>query len=277
MNLRRQSISGLSMSDETFDRFRELTLDMTGIQLSPSMRAMVESRVGRRLHALKLEDFEAYLDLVLASDPSERTGFIDSVTNTLTYFFREPHHFAYLEDRVFPRLAESGSRARAVRIWSAGCSSGQEPYTLAMVAERADLVAHRSVRILCTDIHSKMVEQTRRGVFAPEEMRGLSSELQQQWFRQLPNGSWQADQGLRSLLICKQMNLFGPWPLRRGVDVIMCRNTLTYFDEQRRTRLIRGFAELQEPGSHLILGHAETLVDCEALYERVASTVYRRL
>jgi chemotaxis protein methyltransferase CheR len=275
-SLQRQEDTG-GMSDKVFSAFQRLTLETTGIELASSKRAMLLTRFNRRLKALRLDSYEEYLSLIQQAGHPERIEFIDTVTTNLTYFFREPHHFKVMEQKVFPQLEKNGNSSAPVRIWSAACSSGQEPYSIAITAHKSGITSKRPVRIMCTDIHTKLVRQTQKGEYSKDELRGLSDEQREQWFSQSANGLWQADQALRSLLLCKQLNLFGPWPIRPGVDVIICRNVLIYFDQERQTKLIHGFAKVQNAGSYLFLGHSETMKDSDKLYRRVDNTVYERL
>lgn len=266
-----------TMSDEVFSGFQRVVLEKTGIELAPSKRAMIVNRFSRRLDALGLSCFEEYLGLVSDAGHPEMREFIDTVTTNLTYFFREPHHFDVLGRMVLPQLASRINMPAPIRIWSAGCSSGAEPYTLAMVVRETSQTRDRPVRILCTDIDSKMVESTRAGNYSKEQMRGLSAARIDQWFARSPTGRYQADEQLRSLLICKELNLFGHWPIKQGVDVIMCRNVLIYFNPAYQKKLLIGFSKLQKTGSFLFLGHSETLEGFADTYRRVDNTVYERI
>lgn len=267
---------GDSLSDSAFRAFQQFTLEHTGIQLSENKKAMIVTRFGRRLQALSLSSFEDYLELI--SDPfhPETIEFIDTITTNLTYFFREPHHFELLSNTVLPLLVGTKNSSLPIRIWSAGCSSGQEPYSLAIAALECAETESRSVRILCTDIHTKLVQQTFAGVYTDNELRGLSQQQKDTWFKQCGSGMWQAKSRLRELLICKQLNLFGPWPVKPDIDIIMCRNVLIYFDELRQKKVLTGFADMQSPGAYLFLGHSETLNGFNQLYKRVDNTVYQR-
>jgi len=269
--------AAVNMSDKVFAEFQSLTLKATGIELGSSKKAMLLTRFNRRLKALNLSSFEDYLALVATPDHPERTEFIDTVTTNLTYFFREPHHFDVMGKKVFSSIIASSAANKPVRLWSAGCSSGQEPYSMAITAIESGLAAKCQVKILCTDIHSKMVAQTKQGVYSKDELRGLSEEQQSKWFKQNSTGRWESDSALQSLLICRQLNLFGPWPVRPGVDLIMCRNVLIYFDQERQTKIIHGFAGVQKSGAHLFIGHSETMSGCEKIYRRVDNTVYERI
>ena len=273
----RQEPSASSMSDRVFEAFQRITLEQTGIELATSKRAMIVNRFSRRLNALNLTSFEDYLQLVSEPGSAEAAEFIDTVTTNLTYFFRESHHFDVLGKVVLPTLAQSKHSHQPIRIWSAGCSSGQEPYSLAITARETEAVKNRNIRILCTDIHSKLVRATQRGSYRSEYLRGLSDERKARWFKQANDGRWQADEDLRSLLICKKLNLFGPWPIKHGVDVIMCRNVLIYFNPSYQHKLLTGFSRMQDAGAYLFLGHSETLEGFKDIYKRVDNTVYERL
>ena len=264
-----------ALDDETFAEFQRITLETTGIVLADNKRAMITTRFARRLRALDLPDFRSYLELLASPAHPERGMFFDTVTTNLTYFFREPHHFEALTARVLPAI-ERRSGGRPVRIWSAGCSHGQEPYSIAIAALESRVPLGRSVRVLCTDIHSRAVGQAREGIYSGEELRGLAPARRDRWFTALPDGRWQASEELRRMLICKELNLFGPWPIRPGVDVVFCRNVLIYFDLEHQRKLVRGFAAIQPPGAHLFLGHSETLRDCDDIYRRVDNTLYER-
>lgn len=266
-----------TMSDEVFKGFQRIALEQTGIELADGKRAMIVNRFSRRLGALGLTCFEEYLSLVSESGHPEAREFIDTVTTNLTYFFREPHHFEVLSKSVLPQLAQRINMPTPIRIWSAGCSSGAEPYSIAMVARETKATSVRPVRILCTDIDTKMVEATRKGSYREDQMRGLDGPRRERWFSKAPSGRYQAKEELGSMLICKQLNLFSSWPIKPGVDIIMCRNVLIYFNPSYQKKLLKNFALIQRPGSFLFLGHSETLEGFKDCYRRVDNTVYERI
>lgn len=265
------------LSDEAFLRFQRIVLKHTGIELANNKRSMIVNRFSRRLAALEIDSFEEYLELVSKPAHPEIVNFIDTITTNLTYFFRESHHFEFLGESVLPALAARKNAAEPIRIWSAGCSSGQEPYSIGITVMNTPQVKDHRVKILCTDIHSKLVVTTEQGIYSQEQLRGLGEEDIQQWFTKVSDLTWQADITLRNLLLCKKLNLFGPWPVRGGVDVIMCRNVLIYFNTEYQKKLLSGFASMQKPGSYLFIGHSETLEGSSTHYKRVANTVYERL
>ncbi len=266
-----------TMSDEVFRGFQRIALEQTGIELADGKRAMIVNRFSRRLGALGLSCFEEYLKVVAQPGHPEASEFIDTVTTNLTYFYREPHHFEVLKNTVLPAIAKRVTAPTPIRIWSAGCSSGAEPYTLAIVANETAQVKDRPVRILCTDIDTKMVESTHQGRYTAEQLRGLNDERKKLWFSPTASGRYQADEKLRSLLICKQLNLFDSWPIKNEVDVIMCRNVLIYFNPSYQKKLLQGFAKVQKPGAYLFLGHSETLEGFSDTYRRIDNTVYERI
>lgn len=266
-----------TMSDEVFKGFQRIALEQTGIELADGKRAMIVNRFSRRLGALGLTCFEEYLSLVSEPGHSEAREFVDTVTTNLTYFFREPHHFEVLAETVLPALAKNTDMQAPIRIWSAGCSSGAEPYTLAMVARETPATRDRLVRILCTDIDTKMVEATRQGSYSEEQMRGLDAVRLERWFSKTPSGRYQVNEQLGSMLICKQLNLFNQWPIKSGVDVIMCRNVLIYFNPSYQKKLLKSFSQIQKPGGYLFLGHSETLEGFKDCYRRTDNTVYERI
>jgi len=273
----RQENPDCFMSDQEFAAFQRITMEQTGIELSSSKRAMIVNRFNRRLTALNLTSYEDYLRLVCEPGNPEAAEFIDTVTTNLTYFFRETHHFDVFSRLVLPTLSETQDSRKPIRIWSAGCSSGQEPYSLAIAVLESEAVKNREVRILCTDIHTKMVSTTESGTYTQEHLRGLSEERKQRWFERSGENSWTANEALRSLLICRQLNLFGPWPVKAGVDVIMCRNVLIYFNSAYQRKLLEGFSNIQSTGGYLFLGHSETLEGFSGVYKRVDNTVYERV
>ena len=265
---------GRRLEESSFREFQRLTLEITGIALSADKRPMILTRFSRRLQVLGLDSFEDYLELVRDTRHPERAEFVDTVTTNLTYFFREPHHFDYLRDVVLPeRSARAGARG-PIRIWSAGCSAGQEPYSIAISVHEAGV--GMPVRILATDIDRGTLRHAAAGRYAEGELRGLSDGRRERWLERDGEGAWNVRDSLRKSLIWKHLNLFDPWPIREGVDAIMCRNVLIYFDTEHQERLIRGFARIQRPGDHLFIGHSETLCDPGGSYERVGNTIFRR-
>lgn len=265
-----------AMTQAEFTRIAERVLAQTGIVLKEHKRQMVYSRMTRRLRALGLTSFTAYLDhLDAATDGGEARAFVNAVTTNLTSFFREDHHFEDFEREVLPHLI--ARRDGRLRLWSAGCSSGEEPYTLAMSLLHACRDAPPvDLRILATDIDTDMLDRARAGIYTRER----TAKIPRRFSGYLLDGpdaeTARIAPQVQALITFKELNLIGPWPVRGPFDVIFCRNVLIYFDGRTKAALIDRFADLLTPGGALYLGHSESLLDEHPLLESLGATVYRR-
>lgn len=266
-----------SISDRDFSEIVRIALEVSGIFIDDSKRPMIYSRFSRRLRELNLDTFEQYIDRLKHGDQDEYTAFINTVTTNLTYFFREPHHFEFLRKTAIPALVQRNASDRKIRLWSSACSSGQEAYSMAMVAAETAQLTDWHTRILATDIDTEMVEACSAGIYAEDTLRGLPPQQQTQWMQQCNEGRLQFKDKLRDMLLTKQLNLFSNWPFRPGIDAIFCRNALIYFDEAHQHKLLSKFADFQTPGSYLFLGHSESIKGNTFPYKRVSNTVYERL
>jgi chemotaxis protein methyltransferase CheR len=265
--------------NEDFEALRTLVKQVTGISLSDQKRELVYGRLTRRLRALNLKTFRDYRNL-LASDSDELVQFCNAITTNLTAFFREPHHFDHLRDEVLKPLAASASGLRRFRIWSAACSTGEEPYTLAMtVLESLPDLGRWDLKILATDLDSDVLAKASRGVYLADRLRTLSGERRQKFFSPVAGAkepSFQVSPALSRLITYKQLNLMHPLPMKGPLDVIVCRNVLIYFDKDTQRDLVSRMARLQRPGDLLYLGHSESLFKVSNDYTLIGRTIYRR-
>jgi chemotaxis protein methyltransferase CheR len=259
-----------------FEAIRDLVRDHTGIDLQDGKLSMVYARLLRRLRALALADFDAYLH-VIEHDEAELARFINAMTTNVTSFFREPHHFELLRDVVVPQWLAC-RRGDALRVWSAGCATGEEPYSIAMTL--AEALEHRgTVRILATDLDSDVLAQAQAGWYDEEQVAGLSPARVGRWLVREDTAKakgFRVRDELRRLVIFRQLNLMHRWPVRPGVDVIFCRNVMIYFRRETQRALIERFAALQAPGGCLCVGHAESLLGIAPEYAPIGRTAYRR-
>jgi chemotaxis protein methyltransferase CheR len=250
-----------------------------GIHLPATKANLVYSRLAKRLRALGLENFRDYCALVGSeSGASERAQMISALTTNVTRFFREPHHFEHLKDNLLAPAVKDIKSGGRLRIWSAGCSSGQEPYSIALTILGAlpDARAY-NVRILATDINPHVLETARRGVYPVEELTSVPQELRRSWMETASPGSSKLDEGPRALITFRQLNLIGAWPMRGPFDAIFCRNVVIYFDEKTQMRMLNRMSSLLQPGGYLYLGHSERLIGpAEALFKIDGTTVYRK-
>jgi chemotaxis protein methyltransferase CheR len=244
-----------------FRRIAAILLDRAGIALPDSKRQLVFSRLGKRLRHLGLADFSAYLALVEAPrGADELAEMISALTTNVTSFFREKHHFEILRETVLPPLLAAARHGARVRIWSAGCSSGEEPYSLAMTVLGIDPdAAGRNVRILATDIDPAILARARAGRYRADTAEALPADLRQRWFEREPGGGCKVRPALAELIAFKELNLAADWPVQGPFDVIFCRNVAIYFDRAGQERVWAGFADRLAPGGLLCIGHSERL------------------
>ncbi len=268
-----------AFGDEDFEALRELVKSLTGINLSDQKRELVYGRLSRRLRALNLGSFHQYRKL-LAANPQELVQLTNAITTNLTSFFRERHHFEYLREEVLGPIAANPRAARRVRIWSAGCSTGEEPYSIAMtVIEALSDLPRWDIRILATDLDSDVLARARAGVYAVERMHGVDSKRLARFFTERRSGaivSYQVVPELAALITFKQLNLMHQLPMKGPLDAIFCRNTVIYFDKDTQRDLFRRIAVLQRRGDKLLLGHSESLFQVSNDYTLIGRTVYRR-
>jgi len=267
-----------SFSDQQFERVRDLVRRHLGIALVGSKRELVYGRLSRRLRRLQLSSFDDYLARVEAGDPAELEQFCNAITTNLTAFFREQHHFEFLASTLLPQLAIANRASRRIRIWSAGCSTGEEPYSLAMVVlETLGHLRQWDIRILATDVDSNVLAHAQRGVYAGERLEKMESARILRWFERIDGSAhFQARDELRRLIAFRSLNLMSGWPMSGPFDLIMCRNVLIYFDRDTQRRLIERMAALQRSGDHLIIGHSESLLSVSNQYEVVGQTIHRK-
>ena len=266
------------MSDGQFDFFRNLAKDHAGIILPDYKRNMVYRRVSKRLSALKLKHFGAYQEFLLAPEnTAEIEFFINALTTNKTEFFRENHHFEHLAAVVLPGLVKKQDSSRKLRIWSAGCSSGQEPYSIAMtLAESLADLARWDAKILATDIDTQMIEHGRRGIYPAAEILPVPMRLREKYI-DLQANSGRMGEALRSLITFNQLNLHGAWPMKGKFDAIFCRNVIIYFDKPSQCELFDRFANLLADGGHLYIGHSESLYKVTERFRSIGQSIYQRI
>jgi chemotaxis protein methyltransferase CheR len=265
---------------EDFERLRALSFNHSGIRVPDDKFDMFYSRLAKRLRALGLNRFRDYCPLVEDSSSPEFTEFINAITTNLTSFFRENHHFMHLRDQVLPGLLANNAGTRRIRGWSAGCSTGEEPYSIAMtLLEAAPRLRDWDVKLLATDLDTRVLATATEGVYEAERVRHMDLSRLQRWF--LKGGAAQAGRvrvkdELRGLVHFRQLNLIGPWTLKGPFDFIFCRNVLIYFDQPTKTRLVERFEAMLPPGGHLYIGHSESLHTLNPGMESLGQTIYRK-
>ena len=248
------------LRDREFRRICALIRERAGIELGEAKRMLCQTRLIRRLRALGLADYAAYVALLDDPASTEHVELVNALTTNVTAFFRELHHFDMLAGEILPALA---GRSRRIRLWSAGCSTGDEPWSLAMVV-REVLGTHGEidVKILATDIDTQVLAHARAGIYADDQIAPVAAPRRSRFLDRgtgANQGRWRISDELRGLVTFNQLNLFDPWPMRGAFDVIMCRNVIIYFDVANKVRLLRGFHGKLQPSGYLLLGHSESL------------------
>lgn len=266
-----------AFSQRDFRFLADLVNQKTGIVLNEKKHDMVYSRISRRLRALSLTTFQEYCELLKSADGESEIGnLVNAITTNLTHFFREKHHFDHLHEEVLqPLVADNTKR---LRIWSAGCSSGMEAYSLAMtVRDAIPDVDTWDAKILATDIDTNMLNTGARGEYTLEEYTNIRPDYRQH-VTQYPNdGIMLMSDALKKLIAFKHLNLLEHWPMKGPFDAIFCRNVVIYFDKKTQTKLFNRMAELLEIGGWLYIGHSENLSKITDRFELVGRTIYRKV
>jgi chemotaxis protein methyltransferase CheR len=272
---------GWQLGDSEFAFLSDFVYRHCGIVLGEHKRQLVQGRLLRRLRALDLDGFDAYVDL-LRTDPDSELGELASAISTnVTSFFREMHHYDLLVEQLLPRWLEEKKNGGRLRIWSAGCSTGEEPYALAMVlAEALERSGSKvDARILATDLSPQALETARAGTYPLDRMGGVSEARRNRWFQRgegAYEGLARVHPRLRELVTIQPLNLLHDWPMRGPFDAIFCRNVVIYFDKPTKQRLFERYAGLLEQGGYLFLGHSESMYGLSDSFELVGRTVYRK-
>ncbi len=231
-----------------------------GIVIGEGKASMVQSRLAKRLRTLGLGDYRSYLALLNTPEGADERGrMLSALTTNVTHFFRENHHFEQLRTKVLPPLLARARAGGKVRIWSAGCSSGQEPYSIAMVlCDLADDIARLDIRILATDIDPEMTALGRAARYDPASVEPVPVALARRFLAHEDHAVTVCEPA-RGLVSFRELNLHSNWPMRGGFDVIFCRNVAIYFDKPSQETLWRRFEAALCPGGWLFLGHSERL------------------
>lgn len=267
-------------TDKEFEYFRQLAGKLTGIHLADNKRELVYGRVTRRLRALRLNSFAEYIKVLETGDAAELEQFTNMITTNLTSFFREMHHFEFLTDEVIPTLMRNKPRGTRIRIWSAGCSTGEEAYSIAMaLKESVSGLGSWDVKILATDLDSEVLAHGAAGVYDEDRTRGIPKVYLDKYFEKGKGanaGKVRVREEIRNMISFRRLNLMDAWPMRGPMDVIFCRNVVIYFDKPTQTQLFSKFANILADDGRLFVGHSEALYKVTNKFELLGKTVYKK-
>lgn len=252
-----------------------------GIYLNETKASLVYSRLSKHIRQLGLRDFRSYCELVSSPQgAAERREMLSFLTTNFTRFFRENHHFEHLRDEVLPGMVARLKAGGRARIWSAACSDGQEPYSIALtVLSAMPNIADYDFRILATDIDPKILAAARLGAYDENALETVSPQLRKQYFQPVTvNGrqKWQVTDPVKRLITFNELNLLANWPFKGRFDVIFCRNVVIYFDEPTQMRIWSRFSDLMTDGGYLYIGHSERVSgEAKACFDNTGITTYK--
>jgi len=275
----------MPLSDQDFREFQTLVYKLAGIHLSDAKRQLVKSRLQKRLRHYGLSGYRQYYDMIVANrDPEELTAFINCITTNKTDFFREPHHFQYIADTFIPEmveLARTGKIRKRLRVWHAGCSTGEEPYTMAItLLEALKGATDWDIKLLASDIDTNVLEHASNGIYGLDRVSTIPLHLLHKYFLRGRGGSdgvVKVRDSVRDLIEFKKINLNDIWPMRSDTrfDVIFCRNVIIYFNRETQQKLFARYYDHLQPGGALFIGHSESLLNVSDAFISLGNTIYR--
>ncbi len=263
---------------DDFNSLRELSNRHSGILVPDDKFDMFYSRLSKRLRALKLNNFREYRIFLTDPESHEFTEFINAITTNLTSFFRENHHFDFLKATVIPELLQKNRTTKTITAWSAGCSTGEESYSIAITLAE-NLPGDWTFKILATDLDTNVLATASNGIYPFERVENLDQACLKKWFKR-GTGSRQnlvkVSPGLAANIHFRQLNLVRAWPMKFGFDFIFCRNVFIYFDAPTKTDIVERFSERLPPNGCLFVGHSESLAQLTDRVRLIGQTVYRK-
>lgn len=266
------------MDKTVFNKFRNIIYETSGIALNDKKEALVSARVAKRIRELGLQDHREYLRYVLHDETGDEiVHLLDVISTNVTHFFRESHHFELLTEAMGTWLARG---EKQFRFWSAGCSSGEEPYSMAMALLEVTNGHTGDLKILATDISTRILEKCLHGTYEKKRMENVSSILRDKYFEKDGRGDtarFMVKQHVRKMIVFKRLNLsVVPFPMHGPMDAIFCRNVMIYFDNEVRRSLLAEFYRLLKPGGYLMVGHAESLTGMLSGFKVIMPSVYMK-
>ncbi|MCF8473859.1 MAG: protein-glutamate O-methyltransferase [Emcibacter sp.] len=279
-----EKVREFEWTDKDFKFLASLLNEKTGIILNEKKKEMMYGRLVRRLRALKIESFSDYCQFLQSPAGETELGFtLNAITTNKTDFFREMHHFDYLREVIIPPVREqiAHSPNYHFRIWSAGCSSGQEPYSAAMVMKHSLGNKVANCKILATDLDSNMLNAGKKGIYDAEKCRETIPKVYASSYMKRVKSSegdmMEMSEELKNIISFKQLNLLHEWPMQGKFDVIFCRNVMIYFDKETQDNLVRRYAQYLKPEGILFIGHSESLLSTPDVFKCLGKTIYRLL
>lgn len=265
--------------DSDFNRVKKIVYDYAGIDLNESKKNLVYNRLSKRIRFLDMQTFAEYLNFVEAQGEAEFVHLINAITTNLTFFFREDHHFEYLAKTVIPGLLKANQGKKKIRVWSAGCSTGEEPYSIAITLKES-VPAGWDAKVIATDLDSNVVATGKTGVYKIDRLKGVREERKKRWFLKgtgSQEGLVKVKTEIQEMIEFGQLNLMEDWPIKEDIDVIFCRNVVIYFDKPTQSKLFNRYADRLPENGHLFIGHSESLYKVSDRFELLGQTIYKKI
>lgn len=271
----------VELSDRDFTRFSKLVHENCGINLHEGKKELVRARLGKRLRETGSRDFKAYWKFLTEDESGEElVRMLDAVSTNTTSFFREEKHFHFLKETALPSYEKDKTGFKRLRFWSAGCSSGEEPYTLAIwLLEYFGANSPFDIKILATDISTKALAQAQGGVYTGKRLSTVPHVLLRKYFQRgcgRHEGNFRVKRRLKDIIVFKRFNLMEPFPFKEAFVVILCRNVMIYFRKKTRQMLINKLHESLLPGGYLLIGHSETLSGIDHPFKYITPGVHQK-
>lgn len=264
---------------DDFNFLRKLSSEYSGILVPDEKFDMFYSRLSKRIRVLGLSDFKSYSNFLKNNHEAEFTEFINAITTNLTSFFREKHHFEFLKDKLIPELIKKNQSTKVIKAWSAGCSTGEEPYSIVMTLLE-NLPSNWEVKLLATDLDTKVLETAANGIYSRETVTNISEARLKRWFHngkgaQINKVKVKAE--LQACIRFRQLNLMQEWPMQQPFDFIFCRNVFIYFDRETKCTIAQRYSSLLPMDAYLFIGHSETIQHGNTDFELLGHTIYKKV
>jgi len=270
-----------ALSEAQFQKISRLVKDRCGINLHEGKKQLVQARLAKRLRELGLRGYREYIEYVINDvGGTELTIMLDAISTNLTSFFREEEHFTYLAHKVIPATIARAGESRRLRIWSAGCSTGEEPYSIAItICDNVPDLSSSDAKVLATDLSTKVLAHAEKATYPGQRLKAVAPQQRSRHFHCIqvkPERLYRVIDPARSLVHFARLNLMENWPMRGPFDAIFCRNVMIYFDKPTQRELVNRFCDILAPGGTLFIGHSESLTGIDHPLRYVQPTVYEK-
>jgi chemotaxis protein methyltransferase CheR len=276
------------LSDSEYQTIANFVHKESGINLLDGKKELVRARLAKRITQLNFQNFKSYFAYIMSDKSGDELVFLlDALATNLTSFYREPQHFEFMSKVMLPELAKRrqkpGGGGPRLRVWSCACSSGEEPYTIAMevIEKNPFFGGGGDFRILATDLSTKVLNVAKKGEYGPESVKNIPPTILRNFLTKIPHEKggdhWKINENVRRLISFRRFNLMDPLPIRKNMDLVFCRNVMIYFDRETINSLVNKFFAILEPGGYLFIGHSESLSGLPHNFQYVAPCIYRKV